>query len=101
MEMAIRSVEFVSDLVRQVDDTYEYLLDEGNVKEDVLWINTRVIISIFDDYLASARYNQTCTSFGSYTHLWSNLVWDVVHCHIDEEKMLSKTIKDHPIVVGD
>ena len=27
-------------------------------------------------------------------------MWGVIFCHIDENKMLSKTIKYHPIVVG-
>ena len=48
MEMALRSVEFVSDLVRWVDDTYESLLAGGNPKEGVWWITTRVIRSILE-----------------------------------------------------
>ena len=43
-EMALRSVEFVSDLVRWFDDTYESLSAVGNAKEYVLWITARVII---------------------------------------------------------
>ena len=31
-DMALRSVEFVSELSRWVDDTYESLLDGGNIK---------------------------------------------------------------------
>ena len=26
-------------------------------------------------------------------------MWVVIHCHLDEEKIISKTIKYHPIVV--
>ena len=64
------------------------------------WVTTRAIISIFEDYLDLDRATPTPTFFRSYPHLWSNLVWDVIRCHIAEEKMQSKTIKDHPIVVG-
>ena len=42
-EMALRSVEFVSYLVRWVDDTYESLLAGGNAKEGVWCITTRGI----------------------------------------------------------
>ena len=97
--MALRSVDFVSDLVRWFDDTYYYLLAVGNVKEDVGWIITRVIRSIFEDYLAPARATPTRTSFGSDPHRRSTLVWGVIRYHLAEEKMLRK-IKDHPIVVG-
>ena len=63
-DMVIRSVEFVSDLVRWVDDTYESLIYGGTVKEYVCWITTRVIRSIFEDYLEPAQDTQTRTSFG-------------------------------------
>ena len=98
--MDLSSVEFVSDLFRWVDDTYEYIMTVGNVKEYVWWITTRVIRSIFEDYLAPYRDTPTCTSCGSDTHCWSTLVWVLIRCHLSEENMLSKIIKDHPIVVG-
>ena len=98
--MALRSVDFVSALVRWVDDTYESLHDRGNVKEDVWWIIARVIISICEDYLAPARATSTRTSFGSDTHRRRTLVWGVICCNIAEGNMPSKTTKDHPIAVG-
>ena len=99
-EMALRSVEFVSDLVRWVDDTYESLHDGCNVKEYVWWITARVIISIFEDYLTPARATPTRTFFGSDTHRRRTLVWGVIFYNIAGENMISKTTKDHPIVVG-
>ena len=72
--MALRSVEFVSDLVRWVDDTYESLLTGGNFKENVWWITTRVIISILEDYLARDSSTPTHTSFESDPHRWRTLV---------------------------
>ena len=66
----------------------------------MLCITTRVIISIFEDYLDPARGTPTRTSFGSDPHFQSTLVWGVIFFHLAEERMLSKTIKDHPIVVG-
>ena len=98
--MALRLVEFISDLVCWVDDTYESLLAGSNVKEDLWGITTRVIMSIFEDYLALSRATPTCHSFGSYPHLRSTLVWGMIRYHLSEENMLSKTIKDTPIVVG-
>ena len=50
-EMTLKAVKFISALFRWIDDTYESLLMGGNVKEDVWWIKTRVIRSIFEDYL--------------------------------------------------
>ena len=42
----------------------------------------------------------THTSFVSDPHLRSTLVCGVIHWYIYEEKILLKTIKDHPILVG-
>ena len=64
-ERALRSIDFVSTLVRWVDDTYKSILAGVNFKEDVCCITTRLIISIFEDYLAPTRATPTCTSFGS------------------------------------
>ena len=87
-EMALRPIEFVSDLLRWVDYTYESLISGGNVKEYVWWITTRVIRSIFEDYLAPARATSTRTLFGSDPHFWSTIVWGVIRCHLDEENIL-------------
>ena len=100
-ETDIRLVEFVSALVRWVDDTYESLIYGGTVKEYVCWITTRVIRSIFEDYLDPYRANPTRTYFGSDPHLRITLVWGVIFSHLVEDKMLSKNIKYHTIVVGD
>ena len=62
-EMDLRLVEFVSVLVRWVDDIFESLLDEVNGKEDVWWIATRDIRSIFEDYIYPSRATPTRTSF--------------------------------------
>ena len=62
-EMDLRLVEFVSVLVRWVDDIFESLIDEGNGKEYVWRIATRVIRSIFEDFLYPARATPTRTSF--------------------------------------
>ena len=86
--MALGLVEFVSALVRWVDDTYQYLLAGGNFNEYVWWITTRVIRSIFEDYLAPARATSTRTLFGSDPHFWSTIVWGVIRCHLDEENIL-------------
>ena len=50
-DMALRLVDFEKALVCCVDYTYKSLLSGGNAKEYVWWINIRVIISIFEDYL--------------------------------------------------
>ena len=83
-EMDLRLVEFVSVLVRWVDDIFESLFDEVNGKEDVWWIATRVIRSIFEDYLAPYWDNPTRTYFGSDTHRRSNLVWGVICFYLTE-----------------
>ena len=59
-----------------------------------------MIRSIFEDYLDIARDTPTRTSFGSDPHCWITLVWVAILCHLSEEKILSKTIKYHPIVLG-
>ena len=87
-EMALRSVEFVFALVRWVDGTYYSLLAGGNIKEDVWWITTRVIRSIFEGYLAPARDTPTRTSFVSDPHRRSTLVWGVIRCYLSEENIV-------------
>ena len=52
--IVLKSVEFVSAFVRWMDDTFESLTAGGNLKEDVWWITTKVMRSIFEDYLAPA-----------------------------------------------
>ena len=84
MEMGLRLVEFVSAFFRWVDDTCESLIAGDNVKKDVWWINTREIISIFEDYLEPVRDNPTRTSFGSDPHRRNTLMWGVICCHIAE-----------------
>ena len=98
--MALRSVEFFSALVRWFDDTYESLLYGVNFKENVWWITTRVIRSIFEYYLEPDRDTPMRTSFGSDPHRRGTLVWGLIFFHLAEENMLSKTIKNHSIVVG-
>ena len=87
-EMALRSVEFVSALFRWVGDAYESLLAGGNSKEKFWWVTTRVIRSIFEDYLDPDRATPTCTSFGSDPHRRSTLVWGVILYHLSEENMI-------------
>ena len=48
-EMALKNISFISAIVRWIDDNYESLQEGGNTKEDVWWIATRVIRSIFED----------------------------------------------------
>ena len=72
-EMDLRLLGFVSVLVRWVDDTYESLISGVNIKEYVWWITTKVIISIFEEYLAPARDTPTRTSFGLDPHIRSTL----------------------------
>ena len=86
--MDLSLVNFVSNLVRWVDDTYEYLLAGGNSKEYVWSITTRVIRSIFEDYMVPARATPIRTSFVSDSHRRSTLVGGVIHCHMSEEKMV-------------
>ena len=50
----LKSVEFVSVFVHWIDNTFESLTAGGNLKEDVWWITTKVMMSIFEDYLAPA-----------------------------------------------
>ena len=99
--MPPRSIEFVSDPFCWFDDTYESPTAEGNTKEDLWCITTRVIRSIFENYLAPDRGNPTYTSFESGPHWRITLVSGVILCQLSEENMLSKSIKNHPIVVGE
>ena len=88
-------------IVSLFDDTYEYLLAGENFNEDFWWTNTRLIRSIFEDYLDPTRATITHISFGSYPHLRDTLVWGVIFYHIYEDNILSKIIKYHPILVFD
>ena len=88
MEMDLMYVDFVSALAHWVDDMYDYLIVGRNAEEDMWWITTRVIRSIFEEYMAPYRATPTRTSFGSYPHCWSTMVWGVIRCHIYEENIL-------------
>ena len=46
-EMLIKSIDFITQLVRWVDDTYSLLTAGGNTAEYCWWIVTRVIRTIF------------------------------------------------------
>ena len=96
----LKSVEFVSAFVRWTDDTFESLTAGGNLKEDVWWITTKVMRSIFEDYLAPARATPTTTSFESDLFRKCTMLWGVIKSHLAVSTMLKRGIKDHPIVVG-
>jgi hypothetical protein len=100
LEVSLMAKSFVMDLVRWVDDTYSQLVDSGNPADDVLWIITRVVKSIFEEYFAPARLTPTKTTFTSHAHQASALLWGVLQSHLAAKDMSKKTIKDHPIVVG-
>ena len=59
-----------------------------------------MIRSIFEDYLAPASSTAAKTSFQSDYQRQSTLIWGVIKVHLVAKKMLAKSIKDHPIVVG-
>ena len=96
----LKSIEFAASFVRWTDDTYESLTAGGNLKDDVWWITTKVMRSIFEDYLAPARATPTTTSFESDLFRKCIMLWGVIKSHLAATAMLRKGIKDHPIVVG-
>ena len=96
----LKSVEFAASFVRWTDDTYENLTAGGNLKEDVWWITTKVMRSIFEDYLSPARATPTTTTFESDLFRKCTMLWGVIKSHLAAAAMLKKGIKDHPIVVG-
>ena len=98
--MEFKATEFISSLAMWIDDTYEFLLVGGNIKEDVLWITTQFIRSICEDYLAPARSTDAKTSFDSYSQRRSTLIWGEIKGHLSADNILEKSIKDHTIVVG-
>ena len=63
--MLLEAVEIISDIFRWVEYTYKLLLTEVNVKEDIWWITTRIIRSIFEYYLSPSRSTSAKTSFDS------------------------------------
>ena len=65
--MALKSIKFIYDLFTWIDDTYESLMEERNIKDDVWWITTQVIMSIFKYYLSLARSTAAKTFFDSYS----------------------------------
>ena len=71
----------------------------GNIKEDILWITTRVIRSIFEDHLATARSKSAKTSFESKYQRQSTLIWGIIKDHLATNNILAKPIKGYPIAV--
>ena len=97
--MALEATEFISALFRWVDDTYKSLLPKVNIKEYFWWITTRIIRSIFEYYLSLSRSTAAKTYFDSDSQHQSNFIWWVIKGHLVAKNMLTKSIKDHPIVV--
>ena len=98
--MALKDIKSISTLVRWIDDTYKFLLPGVNAKEDVWCITTRVIRSVFEDFLSPARSTASKNSFDSDYQRRSTLIWEVIKGHLTADKILEKFIKDHPVVVG-
>mmetsp|Transcript_20683 Transcript_20683/g.30304 ORF Transcript_20683/g.30304 Transcript_20683/m.30304 type:complete len:733 (-) Transcript_20683:5335-7533(-) len=98
--MLLKAVDFVSQFMRWVDDTYALLVGGGNTAVDCWWLLTRVSRSIFEDYLAPERLTATKTTYESPLHQSSVLMWGSVRCFLAADRMLQKGFKDHPIVVG-
>ena len=98
--MLLKSVDFVSQFIRWVDDTYSLLVAGGNTATDCWWLLTRVGRSIFEDYLTPERLTVTKTSYESQLHQASVLIWGSIRCFLASDRMLQKGFKDHPIVVG-
>ena len=100
-EMTLNVIKLISSIFRWIDDTYESLMAGGYIKEDIWLITTWVIRSIFEYYLSLARSTAAKASFDSDSQHHSTLSWGVIKVHLAADKMLEKSIKDHPIVVGD
>ena len=98
--MLIKSIDFVSQFIRWIDDTYAILLAGGNPSGDCWWLITRVIRCVFEDYLAPKRLTPTKTKYSSSLHQASVLIWGSVRCYLAADKMLQRGFKDHPVVVG-
>ena len=92
-------MDFAASFVRWTDDTYKNLTGD-NLKEDVWWITTKVMRSIFEDYLSPACATPTTTSFESNLFQKCTMLWGVIKSHLATASMLKKGIKDHPFVVG-
>ena len=99
-EMALKVVKFISALFKWIVDTYKSLLAGGIIKEDVWWITTQVIRSSFKDYPDLECSAAAKTSFDSDYQLRSTLIWRLIKGHLAADKILVKSIKDHPIAVG-
>ena len=99
-EMSMESKAFISALISWVDDTHTELTDAGNPAEDVWWIITRVLRAIFEEYFAPARLTSTKTKFASHGHQAATLIWGSMRCHLATVDLVSKGLRDHPIVVG-
>ena len=97
--MLLEAVEIISDIFRWVEYTYKLLLTEVNVKEDVWWITTRIIRSIFEYYLSPSRSTAAKTSFDSDYCYQITLIWWVIKVHLAANNMLTKSNNYHPIVV--
>ena len=64
-------------------------------------MTTPVIRSIFEDYLSPARSTAAKNSFDSDSQRKNISIWGVIKGHLVANKMLEKSIKDHPIFVED
>ena len=96
----LKSVEFASSFVCWTDDAHENLMAGGNLKEDIWGITTKVMWSIFEDYLSPAQATHTTTTFESDLFRKCTMFWGVIKSHLATTSMLKKGIKDHPIMVG-
>ena len=63
-------------------------------------MKTRVISSVYEDYLSPECSTAAKTTFDAYFQCQSIWIRGEIKGHLASNKMLEKSIKDHTIVVG-
>ena len=96
-EVLQKSIDFLLGLITWVDDTHDSLVNGGQKTEDVWWIISKVLKSIFEDFLS---VNRGLTRGGTGKDRAANYIWATLLTYHSMSDLVDKGFKNHPVVVG-
>ena len=96
-EVLQKSIDFLLGLVAWVDDTHDTLVNGGQKSDDVWWIISKVIRTIFEDFMS---VNRGLARGGSGKGRALNYIWSTLLTYQSMSDLVDKGFKNHPVVVG-
>ena len=98
--MLLKSIDFITQLVCWIDDTYSLLTAGGNTAEDCWWVVTKVVRAIFESHLGPAQNTPEADRDDVSDTYPSMMIWGSMQCVLAAENMALVGIHDHSVVHG-